>query len=108
MIRIIDNKKIDLTDDEFTLYQNICKAYDRQYFKGESLFQDLFETDATGKIVFLKPPQVFTSMEVVIFLSNIMVQQHLRYSCEQSAKVTKEAKEIIAELKKLMKELKSE
>ena len=72
-VRIIDNKKIRLTDDEYTLYQEICKEYSRQNFEGSDLFRGLFETDKNGIIVFLKPPRGrrFT-MEVIIFLLNII------------------------------------
>ena len=79
MIRIIDYKKVDLTDDEYQMYQNICRSYDRPNFKGEDLFRDIFETDDDGFIVFLKPPtKHFTSMEVFLFVCSIMQHQHLR------------------------------
>jgi hypothetical protein len=79
MIRVIDNKKIDLTNDEWDLYQQICKSYDveRRGVRGKDLFIDLFETDENGIIIFLKPPQSYTSMEVYMFLVGIMVHQHL-------------------------------
>lgn len=77
--RVIDYKKIDLTEDEWTMYQSICRSYDRPNSKGEELFKDLFETDEEGIIIFLKPPsKVFTSMEVFLFLMSIMQHQHLR------------------------------
>lgn len=78
MRRIINNKKIDLTDDEWRLYQEICKSYDRPNFKGSSLFVDLFETDTNGIIIFLKPPSTYTSMEVFMFMMSVMQNQHLR------------------------------
>ena len=79
MLRIIDYKKIDLTDTEFQLYQEICRAYDSPKFKGEDLFKELFETDSEGQILFLRPPnKTFTSMEVYLFLVNITIHQQLR------------------------------
>lgn len=79
MMHIIDNKKIDLTSDEWNLYVEICRSYDRVSFKGEELFRGLFETDDNGIIVFIKPPsERHTSMEVIIFIVSIMHQQHLR------------------------------
>lgn len=103
--RIINNKKIDLTEDEWRLYQEICKSYDRPNFKGSDLFVELFETDANGIITYLKPPTRYTSMEVFLFMMAIMQHQHLRvmYSrideavveCKQ---VTEKAKELIIEL----------
>lgn len=78
MRRIIDKKRIDLTDDEWQLYQEICKSYDRPNFKGSDLFAELFETDENGIIVFLKPPTNYTSMEVFLFMMSVMMHQHLR------------------------------
>jgi len=79
MFKVIDYKKIDLTEDEWGMYQNICRSYDRPNSKGEDLFKDLFETDEDGIIIFLKPPsKVFTSMEVFLFIMSIMQHQHLR------------------------------
>jgi hypothetical protein len=78
-IHIIDNKKLSLTPEEWTMYQSICRSYDRPNFKGEELFKDLFETDGDGIIVFLKPPASrYTSMEVFLFLSAIFQHQHMR------------------------------
>jgi hypothetical protein len=58
--RIINNKRIDLTEDEWRLYQEICRSYDKPNFKGSDLFAELFETDAKGIITYLKPPTRFT------------------------------------------------
>lgn len=84
MIRIIDNRKIDLTEDEWKIYQKICRAYDidKRDIKGEDLFTDLFETDKNGIITFLKPPTTVTSMEVFLFLVSVMVHQHLGTACD--------------------------
>lgn len=97
MIRIIDNKKIDLTADEFEMYENICKAY----HTGKDLFKNLFETDDNGIIVYLKPPQKIFSMEVVVFLQNIMVHQHLR-------RIYDENNSSIAQLRSEINDLKSQ
>lgn len=85
-LRVIDNKRIDLTDAEWALYQEICKSYDdaRSHRKGSDLFVGLFETNKDGIIVFLRPPtQKFSSMEVYMFLVGIMVHQHLGTACDQ-------------------------
>ena len=84
MLRIIDNKRIDLTDEEWNLYENICKSYDVEArgVLGKELFIDLFETDENGIIVFLKPPKNLTSMEVYMFLVSTMIHQHLGVSCK--------------------------
>jgi hypothetical protein len=78
-IKIIDNKKILLTEQEWQMYQNICKAYDKPPSqRGKDLFIDLFETDDDGIILFLKPPQRQTSWEIMFYLMAIMQHQHLR------------------------------
>ena len=85
-LRIIDNKRIDLTAAEWALYQEICKSYDddRSHRKGSDLFVGLFETNTDGVIIFLRPPtQKFSSMEVYMFLVGIMVHQHLGTACDQ-------------------------
>lgn len=76
--RIIGNKKIDLTDAEFKLYQDISRSYDKPNFKGSQLFVDLFETNEDGIITFLKPPSKFTSMEVFLYMMSVFCHQHLR------------------------------
>jgi hypothetical protein len=83
-IRIIDNKKIELTDDEFSLYNEICKSYDNAHRRGKDLFEALFETDDNGVIIFLRPPtKKYSSMEVYMFLVGVMVHQHLGAACDQ-------------------------
>jgi len=107
MLRVIDNKRIDLTDSEFKLYQEICKSYDRPNFDGKDLFQGLFETDGQGRIVFLIPPKSkYTSMEVYMFLVNVMVHQHLGDACTEVESVVQEGRRVIKEAKQLIKKLK--
>lgn len=99
MLRIIDNKRIALTDSEFALYQEICRSYDGPKFKGEELFKDLFETDKHGIIVFLRPPnKSHTSMEVFMFLVSVMIHQHLGTACA-------EVHNLISENKSLLKQV---
>lgn len=83
-IRIVDNKKLDMTDDEWQMYQKIVKSYSNPPNRGEDLFIDLFETDEAGTIMFLKPPtKRQTSFEVFLFLMAIMQHQHLRLMHQQ-------------------------
>ena len=100
MLRIIDNKKINLTDSEFNLYTQIVKAYTTSKFKGEDLFKDLFETDENGTIIFLKPPKTtHSTMEVFLSVTSVMVHQHLRISATASDLMIAEAKECLNEIK---------
>lgn len=78
MIRIIDNKRINLTDDEYGLYEKICRSYDRPNMNGGELFKGLFESDENGIIVFLIPPSNrYISMEVYMFFVSVMIHQHI-------------------------------
>ncbi len=106
MIRIIDNKRVDLTNDEFALYEKICRSYDRANFKGEYLFEDLFESDDKGFITFLKPPTNYTTPEVIFYLIDITVHQHLRKSCGEADLVIADAHKTIAEMRELIDEMK--
>jgi len=92
-IHVVDNKKVEMTDDEWTMYEKIVKSYTTLTNKGEDLFIDLFETNDDGIIIFLKPPsRRQTSFEVFLFLMALMQHQHLRL-------MHNEFKEAIAQLK---------
>lgn len=98
-MRIIDNKKIDLTNDEWAMYQNIVKSYTTLTNKGEDLFMDLFETDEAGIITFLKPPSKRqTSFEVYLFLMSVMQHQHLRLIYKETGNIASQFKEKMKEL----------
>lgn len=97
-IRIVDYKKLELTDDEWNMYEKICRSYDRPNFKGESLFRDIFESDDDGYIVFIKPPSKnFISMEVFLFICSIMQHQHLR-------RLEQKVDDAILDMRKIIKE----
>jgi len=92
-IRIIDNKRILLTQEEWDYYQSICKSYDKQNFKGEDLFKGLFESNNEGIITFIKPPSSkYTSMEVFLYIVAIFQHQHMRLMYKQLQSLVKEVK----------------
>jgi hypothetical protein len=94
--RIIDNKKVLITDDEYSFYEVICKGYNRPNFEGKELFQDHFEANENGIIIFVKPPhKKYSSLEVYTFLVSIMVNQQLRLAQDQVQTLINEAKELI-------------
>lgn len=73
MIRAVDNKRLFLTDKEYSYYQALIKEFGKDDFRG------LFETDKEGQIVAVTPPldrQV--SMGVLFFVLNIMMNQRVR------------------------------
>lgn len=95
-LRVIANRRIELTEDEWKYYQEICN----HYTGGKELFNDLFETDETGLITFLRPPNGRFSLEVVLFLQNIMVHQYVR-------RMYREHKEVLEELKSELEKVRS-
>ena len=98
-LRQINNKQVDITDDEWNMYQKICRSYDTNTYKGETMFKGLFEVNDKGLIVFLKPPsEAHTSLEALFFIQNIYHHQHLRV-------LYKRVDEAIADLKSKEKEL---
>ena len=104
-LRVIDNKRIDLTAAEWDLYLEICKSYDdeRSHRKGKDMFVGLFETNKEGMIIFLKPPtHKFSSMEVYMFLVGIMVHQHLGMACDHVDRLTQRMLEKEVEYDKRM------
>jgi hypothetical protein len=96
---VIDHKKVNLTLDEWNMYQKIVKSYTTTTNKGEDLFIDLFEVDENGIIMFLKPPSKRqTSFEVFLFLMAIQQQQHIRIMYDQISDVCKQVKDKLAEI----------
>ena len=101
-LHIIDNKKVEMTDDEWSMYQTICKDYDDPKFnvKGSDLFTGLFETNNEGIIIFLRPPSSKrTSFEVYLFLMSLMQHQHLRQMHTQIDDVVNQVKQKLASIK---------
>lgn len=79
MIRAIDNKPLDLSDDEFEYYLALIQAF------GNDIFQNLIEVDEDelssqyGFITFVKPPINMTlPIAVIYFAFNIMNNQRIR------------------------------
>lgn len=99
-IKIIDKKKVDVTDDEWAMYKKIVEAYTQVPFqKGEDFFIDLFETDDDGIIIFLKPPsQRQVSLEIFLFCMSIMQHQHIRKMEDQVNAVCKRMEDKMQEL----------
>lgn len=98
-IRIVDCKKLDMTEDEYALYQKIVRSYTTATNKGEDLFIDLFESDEEGIIIFLKPPSRRQStLEVFLFLMALFQHQHLRLMHNEVSSVCDQMKKKMQEL----------
>lgn len=88
-----------MTEDEWKMYSDICRSYDRPSFKGEELFRDLFETDDNGIVIFLRPPSTrHISMEVFLFMSIVMQHQHIRMMHKKVDKLCEEMKEKVEKI----------
>jgi hypothetical protein len=99
MAYVIDNKKVDLTIDEWDLYKKIVKSYTTATNKGEDLFIDLFEVNEDGIIVFIRPPsRRQTSFEVFLFLIAIQSQQHIRVMYKRIDDLCVQIKEKLKEI----------
>ncbi len=73
MIRAVANKRLDLTDAEYEVYEKISDMV------GKSEFYDLFDTDKNGKIISVFPPiDKQVSMVVIYYLFNVMINQRVR------------------------------
>lgn len=110
-LRIIDNKRVELTDDEFRLFGKLCESY--KEYGGASLFQNLFETNNDGIILFLKPPSTkFVSWEIFMFLISVFQQQHMRLIYTENMKMQEEMinrfNQKIAELNELINQHKKD
>lgn len=73
MIRAVANKRLFLTNEEYSVYNEIIKTVDK------TEFNDMFATDGNGKIIAVFPPiDKQVSMVVVYFLFNVMINQRVR------------------------------
>lgn len=99
MIRVVNSKKLEMSDDEWNMYQEIVKSYTTITNKGSDLFQDLFDTNDKGIITFLKPPSKRqTTMEVFLFLMSVCQHQHIRLMYEEVNNITAQMNEKLKQL----------
>jgi len=78
-MKIIDYKKVDMTDEEFAYYQNLVKEFTLGTYDGKEQFRDLFETDEDGCIMMIHPSlQKEIAWSVLFFIQNLMINQRLR------------------------------
>lgn len=100
-MRIVDNKRVNMTSDEGTIFDSIVKSNTTATNKGEDLFIGLFETNDEGIILFLRPPDKRqTTMQVWLFLMSLQQHQHLRQMYKEVGFICDQMKEKMAELDK--------
>jgi hypothetical protein len=109
--RVIDNQFVLMTDDEYKMYQEICKSYDRPpSVKGADLFVGLVVSDNEGYITFIKPPsQRQTSLECYLFIASVFQHQQMRLMQKQvddlCANIKLQAEKLFEEIKSDTKKL---
>ena len=73
MIRAIDNKRLDLNNEEYGYYLKLVESFGAEEFSG------LFETNKNGQIISITPPvEKKISLGVMFFILNVMMNQQLR------------------------------
>ena len=73
MIRAIGNKRLDLSEEEFSYYKKLIEHIDKSEFIG------IFQTDKNGIILNVMPdPSRQSSLVVYFFLMNVSFNQRLR------------------------------
>lgn len=78
MIRAVDYQKLDMTNEEFDYYQALVQNLTiTEKVEGSSFFRDLFLSDERGIITIIKPTRPIP-WEVMFFLQNLTINQHLR------------------------------
>ena len=104
-IKIIDNKKVSLTEPEYACYQQICQSYNRANFEGSDLFKGLFETDNKGIITFIRPPaERYTSLEVYLFVCSLHLEQQIREQNKTVEKLVAKYEQKLADLSAKLEE----
>lgn len=94
LTKTICSKKVVLTEHEFKEYLLICS----RFTEAEKIFENVFETDVHGRIVYIRSVIDKEKQEVVMFLQNLMLNQWLRYGM---AVIDKKEKELDIRIKLL-------
>jgi len=77
--RIIDYKKVDMTEEEYLYYQQIVETFSDVTYSGKEQFHDTFEVDGEGCITLIKPPlKKQMAWAAIFFLQNLMINQRIR------------------------------
>jgi hypothetical protein len=83
VIRAVGNKRLDLSDSEFSYYETLVKEFGARDFVG------LFTTDKNGIITSVSPPVDNTvHIGVIYFVLNVMMNQRVRMLGDELKKVS--------------------
>jgi hypothetical protein len=76
MIKLIGKKKVELNDDEYEYYLELCVKLFKTKDAGSKYMDELIETDDNGFITVAKMSSD-TPTEMVFFIQNIIINQRL-------------------------------
>ena len=101
-MKVIDYKKVDMTDAEFAYYQQLIKKFSDtdQKVDGNKYFKDTFETDENGYITLIKTEKSIP-WAVLFFIQQVMINQRMRVNDI----LVKENKKLISRLEELENKL---
>jgi hypothetical protein len=98
MHKVIDYKKVDMSEDEFNYYKHLVKIFTdkEKNISGKVYFKDLFDVDDSGFITLIKTEKS-VPWAVLFFIQQVMVSQRLRFTDD----INKAFRKIDERLKKL-------
>ena len=76
-MKIVDYKKVDMSEAEFDYYKEIVKTVSDNKVDGESYFRGLFDTDKDGLITLIKTNKSIP-WSVLFFIQQVQINQRLR------------------------------
>ena len=80
MDKVIDYKKVNMSDEEFNYYKHLVELFSDKdkNIKGSVYFKDLFEVDEDGFIVLIKTEKI-VPWAILFFAQQLMISQRLRF-----------------------------
>lgn len=76
-MRVIDNQKVDMTDEEWNYYTDLVKGFTDSKVNGSLYFKNLFTTDERGYIIMITPKHEVPWL-ILFFVQNLMINQRLK------------------------------
>ena len=98
MHKVIDYKKVDISNDEYDYYKHLVEIFSdkEKNIKGSIYFKDLFDVDKNGLITLIKTEKS-VPWAILFFVQQLMVSQRLRFVDD----INKALKKFDRRLKKL-------
>lgn len=77
MHKVIDYKKVNMSEDEFNYYKYLVEIFSDKDTKGSVYFKDLFDVDKNGFITLIKTEKSIP-WAILFFMQQLMLSQRLR------------------------------